>query len=128
MRDRLKMTTKDLIIQTLDRLPENLWREVLDFILFLLQKQSKLEVLESSENLEPIEKPQFIYDRDRLVGALVNAETFQQYLAWQQQQNEPADNLSDRLAELQQACKEENYTLEVSPRVDRPNAFLEILE
>ncbi|HIK30651.1 MAG TPA: DUF2281 domain-containing protein [Oscillatoriales cyanobacterium M59_W2019_021] len=122
------MTTKDLIIQTLDRLPENLWREVLDFILFLLQKQSKLEVLESSENLEPIKKPQFIYDRDRLVGALVNAETFQQYLAWQQQQNEPADNLSDRLAELQQACKEENYTLEVSPRVDRPNAFLEILE
>ena len=122
------MTTKDLIIQTLDRLPENLWREVLDFILFLLQKQSKLEVLEPSENLESIEKPQLIYDRDRIVGALVNAETFQQYLAWQQQQNEPAENLVDRLAELQQACKEEDYTLEVSPRVDRPNAFLEMLE
>jgi Protein of unknown function (DUF2281) len=122
------MTTKDIIIQTLDRLPENLWREVLDFILFLLQKQSKLEVLESSEHLESIEKPQFIYDRDRIVGALVNAETFQQYLAWQQRQNEPADNLTDRLAELQQACTEEDYTLEVSPRADRANAFLEILE
>jgi hypothetical protein len=54
-------------------------------------------------------------------------EAYQRWLE-SERQNEPADNLTDRFAELQQACTEEDYTLEVSPRADRANAFLEILE
>lgn len=46
-----QMTTKDFILQNLDQLPEDLWREVLDFILFLRHKQEKLEDLEEAEDL-----------------------------------------------------------------------------
>jgi hypothetical protein len=44
------MTTRDLIIQNLDALPENLYREVLDFVLFLRHKQ-EMEALEDTEDL-----------------------------------------------------------------------------
>ena len=33
------MVSKDFILQNLDQLPEDLWQEVLDFILFLRHKQ-----------------------------------------------------------------------------------------
>jgi Protein of unknown function (DUF2281) len=130
------MITRNLIIQTLDQLPEKLWQEVLDFILFLLQKQAKSKVIEneiSSENIDNtpefnrIDKPQLIFDRDRVVVAFVDIKTFQNYLEWRQQ-HQPSSELAERLAELQQICIEEDYTLEVPPRIDRPNAVLEILE
>ena len=44
------MTTKDFILQNLDQLPEDLWREVLDFILFLRHKQAR-EDLEDAEDV-----------------------------------------------------------------------------
>jgi hypothetical protein len=45
------MVNKDLIIQNLEQLPEDLWREVLDFILFW---RHKLEVAEEIEDAEDI--------------------------------------------------------------------------
>ena len=42
------METKDLILENLDQLPEDLWREVLDFILFLRHKQ---EMAEDAEDI-----------------------------------------------------------------------------
>lgn len=45
------MSTKDLILQNLDQLPEDLWREALDFVLFLRYKQTQVEVLEDAEDL-----------------------------------------------------------------------------
>lgn len=42
------METKDLILENLDQLPEDLWREVLDFILFLRHKQ---EMAEDTEDI-----------------------------------------------------------------------------
>jgi hypothetical protein len=47
------MTTKDLILQNLDQLPEDLWREVLDFVLFLRYKQDLTEDIEE-EDMEDI--------------------------------------------------------------------------
>lgn len=44
------MTTKDFILQNLGQLPEDLWREVLDFILFLRHKQAR-EDLEDAEDV-----------------------------------------------------------------------------
>ena len=46
------MGTKDLILENLDQLPEDLWREVLDFILFLRHKQEMAE--EEAEDAEDI--------------------------------------------------------------------------
>lgn len=48
------MTTKDLIIQNLEALPENLYLEVLDFVLFLRHKQ-ETEALEDAEDLTDAE-------------------------------------------------------------------------
>lgn len=48
------MTTKDLIIQNLEALPEDLYREVLDFVLFLQHKQ-EVEALEDAEDLADAE-------------------------------------------------------------------------
>jgi hypothetical protein len=39
------MVTKDFILQNLEQLPGDLWREVLDFILFLRYKQLLITVV-----------------------------------------------------------------------------------
>ncbi|MCU0527574.1 MAG: DUF2281 domain-containing protein [Elainella sp. Prado103] len=49
------MATKDLILQNLDQLPEDLWREVLDFVLFLRHKQEQIEAIEDAEDLADAE-------------------------------------------------------------------------
>ena len=45
------MVSKDFILQNLDQLPESLWQEVLDFILFLRHKQEIAEAMEESEDI-----------------------------------------------------------------------------
>jgi Protein of unknown function (DUF2281) len=45
------MVNKDFILQNLDQLPESLWQEVLDFILFLRHKQEISEELEDAEDI-----------------------------------------------------------------------------
>lgn len=49
------MVSKDAILQNLEQLPEDLWREVLDFILFLRYKQDILEDLEDAEDIADAE-------------------------------------------------------------------------
>ncbi|MER3435304.1 MAG: DUF2281 domain-containing protein [Leptolyngbya sp. ERB_1_1] len=46
------MISKDSILQNLEQLPEDLWREVLDFILFLQQKQNVIEDAEDIVDAE----------------------------------------------------------------------------
>jgi hypothetical protein len=45
------MVNKDLIVEKLEQLPEDLWREVLDFILFLRHKLDVAEDLEDAEDI-----------------------------------------------------------------------------
>jgi hypothetical protein len=45
------MSAKDVILQNLDRLPEEFWQEVLDFILFLRHKHEIVEKLEDAEDI-----------------------------------------------------------------------------
>jgi Protein of unknown function (DUF2281) len=45
------MVNKDLIVQNLKQLPEDLWREVLDFILFLHHKIDVVEDIEDAEDI-----------------------------------------------------------------------------
>jgi hypothetical protein len=44
------------------------------------------------------------------------AELFQDFLAWQQQQRKPS--LTDVFSQLRQLCAKENYTLKIPPRED----------
>jgi hypothetical protein len=66
-----------------------------------------------------VSEPQLIYNHDKLVAAVVEAELFQDFLAWQQQQRQPS--LADAFTRLRQLCAEENYTLE---RGDRSDFFI----
>ena len=56
--------------------------------------------------------PQLIYERDRLVVAVIRADLFQEFLTWQQKQ-QPI-SLVESLEELHQICLEGNYTFEIS--------------
>jgi 2-succinyl-5-enolpyruvyl-6-hydroxy-3-cyclohexene-1-carboxylate synthase len=81
-------------------------------------KQKFSELLDAS-----VAEPQLIYDRDKLVAAVVQAEIFQEFLVWQQQHRKPS--LADAFAQLRQICAEENYHLEVPAREDRANSFID---
>ena len=53
-------------------------------------------------------------------------EMFQEFLAWGEQPLK--SSLADSFAELREICTGENYTIEVPPRHDRPNAFIDVLD
>lgn len=60
-------------------------------------------------------EPQDIYRRDTLVARVVGVDDSAA------PRSKPS--AAELLADLQRVCAEENYTLEVGPRVDRPNPF-----
>ena len=70
-------------------------------------------------------EPQLIYNRERLVAAVIEAETFQEFLAWRDRQEKTS--LADAFRELHQLMAEEDYILEVPSRKDRPNPFADVL-
>jgi phage regulator Rha-like protein len=70
-------------------------------------------------------EPQLIYNRERLVAAIIEAEMFQEFLAWRNHTAETS--LADAFRELHQLMAEEDYTLEVPARQDRPNPFADAL-
>lgn len=49
------MVSEDFILQNLEQLPEDRWREVLNFILFLQHQQDEAEKLEDAEDLADAE-------------------------------------------------------------------------
>ncbi|HEY9804381.1 MAG TPA: hypothetical protein V6D25_28875 [Leptolyngbyaceae cyanobacterium] len=67
------------------------------------------------------EEPQLIYDHNQLVAIVVEAEIFQEFLAWRK--GKEKQSVADAFKELRQIMAEENYTLEIPSRQDRPNAF-----
>jgi hypothetical protein len=80
------------------------------------EAQQKLpEVIEAISS-----EPQLIFDRDKLVAAILEPKLFQEFLAWHQQRK--TSSLADAFIELRQLCTEENYTLNTAPqRRDRHN-------
>ncbi|MEX0271813.1 hypothetical protein AB3R30_22065 [Leptolyngbyaceae cyanobacterium UHCC 1019] len=69
------------------------------------------------------EAPQWIYDQNQLVAAVIKADVFQEFLVWQQQSQQ--FSLANAFAELRELCAEENYVLEAPSRHDRSNPFAE---
>ncbi len=71
-------------------------------------------------------EPQLIFNRDRLVAAVVDGETLQEFEEWRRRRSRAS--LGKRLAELRQIGTEEGYVLTVPERQDRANAFVETLD
>src|SRR4051794_26618649 len=71
-------------------------------------------------------EPQLILNRDRVVAAVVDPETFADYEKWKEQQQR--SSLADAFTELRAICEEEGYELIIPPREDRPNAFADALD
>jgi prevent-host-death family protein len=67
------------------------------------------------------QEPQLIYNRNQLVAAVVEAEIFQQFVAWRERQQQ--SSIAQAFAELQTLCVEENYVLEIPARQNRSNPF-----
>ena len=71
-------------------------------------------------------EPQLIYNRDRLVAVVIDAESFDEFKTWQKHVSQAS--LADAFDELRRVAKEERYKLVVSRRKDRRNALLGALD
>ena len=71
-------------------------------------------------------EPQWIYNRDKLVAAVVPPEDLKAFQDWLKQ--EESRTVGDAFAELRHICEEEEYTLVIPPRRDRPNPFPDALD
>jgi prevent-host-death family protein len=72
------------------------------------------------------EEPQLIYNRERPVAAIVDAETFLAFQAWRER--EAHRSLGQAFAEFRRLCGEEGAELKIPPRSDRPNLFASELD
>ncbi|MCP4697431.1 MAG: prevent-host-death protein [Gammaproteobacteria bacterium] len=66
-------------------------------------------------------EPQRIFKREKLVAAVIDAASFEQFKRWQAQQQDRT--VGSAFAELRRICAEEDYRLEISARTDRENPF-----
>lgn len=72
------------------------------------------------------DEPQWIYNRDKLVAALVPGRDFKEFLDWRRQREERT--LGAAFEELRRICQEEDYSLDIPPRKERPNPFPDALD
>ena len=75
------------------------------------------------------QEPQAIYNRDKPVAVLINADDFEAFRQWRAGQHEPT--LAAQFAEFRLALQQAGVeALQIPARADvqRPNAFLQMLE
>jgi prevent-host-death family protein len=77
-------------------------------------RQRLSELIKSSE-----QEPQPIFRRGRLVAAVVDARTFEEFDHWRKKQK----RLGDAFKELRHIEQKEGYELVLPSRVDRENPF-----
>lgn len=70
---------------------------------------------------QAVAEPQLIYNRKRLVAAVIDADEYQAFKAWSEQR--AARSFADEMAELRELMQQEDYELAVPERTTRPNAF-----
>lgn len=70
-------------------------------------------------------EPQLIFNRDRLVAAVVDGAALEEFEQWRGRKRA---SLGERLAALRRIADEEKYVLTVGERRDRSNAFVETLD
>jgi len=71
-------------------------------------------------------EPQLIFNRERLVAAIVDPQTFQAFQAWNDR--ERRRSLADAFEELRRIAGAEGYSWGAPTRVDRQNAFVDALD
>lgn len=81
-------------------------------------KQRFSEVVKAAE-----EEPQLIFNRDRLVAAVVEPDAFQEFLNWRQETERRS--IADAFDEARRIFTEEGYELEIPSSEDRPNPFVD---
>lgn len=72
------------------------------------------------------ERPQLIYNRKRLVAAVIDAEEYRAFKDWSERA--AGRTLAEEFAELRQIMQEENYELTLPPQSTRRSAFIETLK
>jgi prevent-host-death family protein len=72
------------------------------------------------------DEPQWIYNRDKRVAAVIPAATFEEFLASRNERVGPS--LGEAFAKLRRICEEEEYTFENPPRLERLNPFPDALD
>ncbi|OQX09171.1 MAG: hypothetical protein BWK80_47185 [Desulfobacteraceae bacterium IS3] len=72
---------------------------------------------------EAAHEPQTVFDCNRLVAAVIDAETFKEFENWRIQREKCSP--ADKFAELRRLCLDESYSLELPDRCDRNNVFSE---
>ncbi len=70
--------------------------------------------------------PQLIYNRKRLVAAVIDAEEFRAFKAWSERA--AGRTLDEEFAELHQIMQQENFELTVPPRSTRRSKSIETLK
>ena len=73
-----------------------------------------------------VEEPQAIYNRDRLVGAVVDPETLAEFQAWRAKRK--GASLGKAFAELRRISAEERYEPVWPERRNRENPFVNALD
>ena len=68
-------------------------------------------------------EPQKIFNRDRLVAAVVSPDLLE--TAQNLRREESTRSLAEVFSEIREICTEENYQLEIGKRKDRKNRFAE---
>jgi prevent-host-death family protein len=72
------------------------------------------------------EEPQRIYNRERLVAAVLDATLFESFEEWQKRR--ARRTLEDDFSELREICQEEGYELELEVRRDRERWITDVLD
>jgi hypothetical protein len=70
---------------------------------------------------DAVHEPQAIYRRDELVGGVIDADTWREFVAWRRERD--ARTPASALAELRRICSAESYELEIPERRDRRATF-----
>ena len=71
-------------------------------------------------------EPQLVYNRERLVAAVVDGDEFEAFHAWLERRTKRS--LGEAFEELRLIEGEEKYVLEIPAREDRPNQFASALD
>jgi len=64
-----------------------------------------------------------VYNRGRLVAAVVDAQEYREFESWRESRNRKS--VAQAFDELRRICDEEEYTLVTPQRLDRENPFSE---
>ncbi len=89
------------------------------------------KIAQAKQNLSKVireasSEPQQIYNRDRFVAAVIDADTFLHFQAWRRE-SEKKRPLAEAFQELRNLCYDDDYEFPEIDRQDRDNSFAHFL-